>query len=122
MPNVDGITLMPILHPNSNQTQPLRQAFLVEHQGEYTPSQPGCPQYKGQDMSVSSFYYMILRWGLGEAFLVEHQGEYAATMLGCPKYRDQDIPVSLFCYMILRWGGWRKEGRGRGAGWGNEVD
>ena len=64
MPNVDGITLMPILHPNSNQTQPLRQAFLVEHQGEYTASQPGCPQYKDQDMSVSSFCYMILGWGL----------------------------------------------------------
>lgn len=50
MPNVDGITLMPILHPQSNQTQPLRQAFLVEHQGEYSVTQPGCPQYKDQNM------------------------------------------------------------------------
>ena len=51
--NIDGITLMPILHPNSNRTQPLRQAFLVEHQGEYTAMPHGCPQYKGQDMNVS---------------------------------------------------------------------
>lgn len=51
LPNVDGITIASILHPHSNKTTPLRHTFLIEHQGEYSSSVDGCPQYKDQDMT-----------------------------------------------------------------------
>ena len=51
--DVDGVTLMPILRPDTNRTQPMRGAFMVEHQGEYTESVKGCPQFQDQDMAVS---------------------------------------------------------------------
>lgn len=52
LPNVDGISIGPVLHPTSNKTQPFRDSLLIEHQGEYLPAIAGCPQYKGQDMNV----------------------------------------------------------------------
>ena len=53
LPNVDGISLAPILLPHQNRTQPLRHSFMVEHQGEVSETVKGCPQYAGQGMDVS---------------------------------------------------------------------
>jgi len=53
LPNVDGISLAPLLHPHSNRTRPFRDSLLIEHQGEYIDEIKGCPQYTGQTMNVS---------------------------------------------------------------------
>lgn len=54
LPNVDGISIEPLLHPKSNKTVPFRDAVLIEHQGEYLPDITGCPQYKNQNMNVGT--------------------------------------------------------------------
>ncbi|KAH3883192.1 hypothetical protein DPMN_007145 [Dreissena polymorpha] len=51
LPNVDGISLKPYLHPSDNSTRPLRDYILIEHTGEYSERVDSCPQFLGQDMS-----------------------------------------------------------------------
>ncbi|KAJ8299587.1 hypothetical protein KUTeg_023647 [Tegillarca granosa] len=47
-PQMDGTTILPILHGVSNTSS---RSILVEHQGEHTKFVLGCPQYKNQRMA-----------------------------------------------------------------------
>ncbi|KAL5006866.1 hypothetical protein ScPMuIL_015672 [Solemya velum] len=49
--DMDGKSLLPLLHPSQNTTGPFRKTALIEHQGEMEQDIPGCPQYKNQWMA-----------------------------------------------------------------------
>ena len=52
--NVDGKSLVPILHP-TGRNQPLRDTFLIEYFGEFGGLYHDCDQYIGEPVFVSSF-------------------------------------------------------------------
>ena len=51
--NVDGKSIVPILHPQQDQILPLRDTFLIEYFGEFGGLYHDCDQYKGQPVFVS---------------------------------------------------------------------
>ncbi|KAK3101434.1 hypothetical protein FSP39_003556 [Pinctada imbricata] len=50
-PQMDGISLLPIIQPNIGPVPHWERDVLIEHQGEYHDTTPGCPKFLHQDMA-----------------------------------------------------------------------
>ncbi|XP_041366785.1 N-acetylglucosamine-6-sulfatase-like [Gigantopelta aegis] len=49
--DMDGVSMVPILHPSKTTFEDIGRNFLVEHYGEHTDEIANCPQYKDQGMA-----------------------------------------------------------------------
>ena len=52
-PEMDGISMVSILHSSSTTLEDAGRSILVEHYGEHRDVVPGCPQYTNQGLAVS---------------------------------------------------------------------